>query len=229
MLPFPIPAPAFGGRSRVVGVEAVSAWLRLGWNVFMIKPGVWVAAALIAIAGFLVPMAAGWIGVLLAILLAPVLAAGLLAMCRRAIDEEVVELSDLAAGFITRTGSLITLGLIYWVAVLIIALVMLLPFGGHLGATVGGLMWFGLIAAGVLFLALLLWLLTILLCMVMGFASALILFNGMPPIKACKASFRASMKNIPPLLILGMIASILSFLAMLPFGLGFLVLVPVLA
>ena len=30
MNPFPIPAPAFDGRSRTVGVEAVFAWLRLG-------------------------------------------------------------------------------------------------------------------------------------------------------------------------------------------------------
>jgi uncharacterized membrane protein len=230
MSSFPIPAPAFDGRSRAVGVDTVFAWLRFGWNVFLVKPGVWVASALIVIAGFLVLMAAGWIGSLLAGLLAPVLAAGLLAMCRKAADEEAVGLSDLAAGFTARTASLIALGAIYWVTVVIIALAMLLPLGGYMGAAAGGgLMWIGLFAGGVFFLALLLWLLTVPLCMAMWFAPALVLFNGMAPFEACKASLCAILKNILPFLILGLIVSVLSFLAALPAGLGFLVLVPVLA
>ena len=66
MSPFPIPAPAFGGRSRAVGVDAVFAWLRIGWNVFMVNPGVWIASDLILIVDFLVLMFFWLVGLLLA-------------------------------------------------------------------------------------------------------------------------------------------------------------------
>ncbi|MDR1936587.1 MAG: hypothetical protein LBS49_13605 [Candidatus Accumulibacter sp.] len=99
---FPIPVPGCAGRARAVGVEAVFAWLRFGWKLFMADPVVWVA-------------------------------------------------------------------------------------------------------------------------------SVLILLAGMPPVKACKASFAACWKNIPPFLILGLIVFVLAFLAAPPAGLGFPVLIPVLA
>ena len=65
--------------------------------------------------------------------------------------------------------------------------------------------------------------------MALWFAPMLVLFNGMPPIEACKASFNACLKNILPFLLLGLIVFVLSFFAALPVGLGFLVLIPVLA
>jgi uncharacterized membrane protein len=230
MLPFPIPAPAFDGRSRAVGVEAVFAWLRLGWNVFLVKPGVWIASALIVIGGFLALMAVWLIGPLLVGLLAPVLAAGLLTLSKRAVDGETFGLSDLAAGFSARTTPLIALGVIFMLAPLAIKLAALLLFGGSMA---GGLMIPGGagigIALGGLLIVLLSPLLVIPLWMAMWFAPALILFNGMSPVEACRASFGAGLKNVLPFLILGLAVFVLSFLAALPVGLGFIVLIPVLA
>ena len=54
---FPIQAPAFEGRSRQVNAGAVFAWLRMGWNVFMVNPGVWVVSAVIVLVGFAALMA----------------------------------------------------------------------------------------------------------------------------------------------------------------------------
>jgi uncharacterized membrane protein len=231
MRPFPIPAPAFDGRSRAVGVEAVFAWLRLGWNVFRVNPGAWIVATLIVIAGFLALMAAWPVGLLLAGLLAPLVAAGLLTMCRRAFDGESFGLSDLAAGFSTRTMPLIALGAIFMLALLAIKLVVFLLFSGSVA---GGLMMasaagIGVLLGGWIIVFLLSPLFVVPLWMAMWFAPALVLFNGMPPVEACKASFWASLKNIPPLLILGLIVCVFSFFAALPAGLGFLVLVPVLS
>lgn len=111
MAPFPIPAPAFDGRSRTVESSAVFEWLRLGWGIFMVAPALWVAAALIVIVGF-VAVSAVWLpGQFLACLLTPVLAAGLLAMCRSAVTKNICTLQDLAAGFRSRTNSLMGLGL----------------------------------------------------------------------------------------------------------------------
>ena len=231
MLPFPIPAPAFGGRSRAVGVEAVFAWLRLGWNVFMVNPGVWIASALIVIVAFLALMFIWLIGLLLAYLLAPVLAAGLLTLSRRAAGGEAFRLSDLFAGFSTRTTPLIALGVIFMLASLAIKLFAFFLFGGSVagGMMVSGAVGLGVALGGSLIALLLSPLLVVPLWMAMWFAPALVLFHGMPPVEACKASFWASLKNILPLLILGLAVFVLSFLAALPAGLGFLVLVPVLA
>jgi uncharacterized membrane protein len=231
MRPFPIPAPAFDGRSRVVGVEAVFAWLRLGWNVFLVNPGVWVVSALIVIAGFIVLMAVWLVGPLLACLLAPILAAGLLTMCRQAVAGKSFGLSGLAAGFSTRTTPLIALGAIFMLALLAIKLVVFFLFSGSVagGLLMAGAVGLGILLGGSLIALLLSSLFVIPLGMAMWFAPALILFNGMPPLAACKASFWASLKNVLPFLILGLIVFILSFFAALPAGLGFLVLVPVLA
>ena len=51
MAHFPIPAPAFDGRSRAVDASAVFDWLKQGWGIFMANPLLWVAAAAIVIAG----------------------------------------------------------------------------------------------------------------------------------------------------------------------------------
>jgi uncharacterized membrane protein len=231
MSTFPIPAPAFDGRSRTVGVDAVFAWLRLGWNLFMVNPGVWVIGTVILIVGFCALMIVPLIGSLLACLLTPVLVAGLFAMCRKAAGEGTLGLSDLAAGFMTRTSLLMMLGVIFMVAELIIELFVMLLFGGSIlagGMMVPGTADFGILLSGLLFAPLSL-LLFIPLWMAMCFAPALVLFNGMSAIEACKASLTACMKNVLPFLILGLIVFVLCFFAALPAGLGFLILIPVLA
>jgi uncharacterized membrane protein len=230
--PFPISAPPFDGRSRAVGVGAVFAWLRLGWNLFMINPGLWIASAAILVIGFLALMIVPLIGQLLACLLTPVLIAGLFAMCRKAAGEGAPRLSDLAVGFTTQTAPLMMLGVIFMVAAFSIEVVVILLFSGSmLGSltmpSAAGLTLF--LISGSLLVLLLSSLLFIPLWMAMMFAPALILFNGMPPMEACKASFWANLKNILPFLILGLIGFVLCFFAALPIFLGFLVLIPVLA
>ena len=108
--PFPIPAPPFDGRSRAVGVGAVFVWLRLGWNLFMLNPGLWIASAAVLIVGFLALMIVPLVGQLLACLLTPVLIAGLFAMCRKAAGEGTFGWSDLTVGFTTQTAPLMMLG-----------------------------------------------------------------------------------------------------------------------
>jgi len=231
MDPFPIPAPAFDGRSRDVGAGAAFEWLRLGWGIFLANPGVWIAAAVILIVGFLALSAVWLAGPLLACLLAPVVGAGLLAMCRRASDSGTVELRDLAAGFRAATTPLIFLGLIFMAAMVAINVVVFTLFSGSLA---GGMMMTGgaglsVLLGGSLLAILLSSLLLVPLSMAMWFAPALVFYNNMPPVDACKASLNACLKNILPFLILGLVLFVLAFFAALPVGLGFLVLVPVLS
>ena len=86
------------------------------------------------------------------------------------------------------------------------------------------------IAFGGIMLAMLLSLaLSVPLFMAMWFAPALVYFNNMAPVDALKASFNACLKNLLVFLVFGVVAMILSFFAALPIGLGFLILIPVLA
>jgi len=51
--------------------------------------------------------------------------------------------------------------------------------------------------------------------------------EGVSPFYAMKLSFSACLKNMLPFLLYGFILLLLMFLAMLPFGLGLIILVPV--
>ena len=58
---------------------------------------------------------------------------------------------------------------------------------------------------------------------------ALVVFHNMAPIDAAKASFAASLKNVMAFLVFGAIYIVAAIVASIPFGLGWLVLVPLLA
>lgn len=231
MTRFPIPAPAYDGRSRSVEIGAVFAWLRFGWSAFLLSPGVWIASAAILLVGALALLAVWLLGPLLGSLLAPVLAAGLLSMARHAATGEPIGIRDLGAGFTERAGALISIGLIFMVAMLVIKLFIVLLFSGSVagGMMMPGAVGLGVLLGGSLFALLLSSLLLIPLTLAMWFAPALVLFNGMPAVDACRASFAACLKNLAAFLVLGLIFAVLSFFAALPMGLGFLVLIPVTA
>jgi uncharacterized membrane protein len=59
------------------------------------------------------------------------------------------------------------------------------------------------------------------------FAPALVALEGVTAIEAMKLSFVACLRNILPFLLYGVIVTVLSFVAAIPFMLGFLVLSPV--
>lgn len=227
---FPIQAPSFNGNSRTVAPGNAFEWLKQGWALFMVNPGLWIALTvvfMVIVVGInIVPV----IGSLAANLLAPVLSAGMLLSCQKAAGGEPFEVADLFAGFSKNTGSLIMLGVLYMVAVLIIALIAFLLGGGSMagGMMMGRPAGVGLAFGGMLLAFLLGMALSVPLIMAIWFAPALVFFNNMPPVDALKASFNACMKNLLPMLVYGLILLVLLFFAALPFFLGFLLLIPVL-
>lgn len=62
--------------------------------------------------------------------------------------------------------------------------------------------------------------------MALWFAPALVVFRGTAPLDALRASFSASLKNIVPFVVYGVIYIVASVVASIPFGLGWLVLAP---
>jgi uncharacterized membrane protein len=123
------------------------------------------------------------------------------------------------------------LGLLYMAGMLAIFAVAALLGGGGLasGMVMGNTAGAGMALGGMILAFLVSLALSVPLVMAMWFAPALVVFNNMQPVPALKASFNACMKNMPVFLVYGLITLVLCFFAALPLGLGFLVLVPVLA
>lgn len=227
---FPIQAPAFNGNSRTVPAGNAFEWLKQGWALFIVNPGLWIALTIVLLVVMLglniVPM----IGTLAANLLMPVLSAGMLLACQKVSNGEALEIADLFAGFKQNTGDMIMLGVLYMVAMLVIFVVVFVLGGGSMagGLLMGRPAGVGLAFGGML-LAMLLWLvLSVPLFMAIWFAPALVFFNRMAPVDALKASFSACLKNFLSMLVYGVIVMVLIFFAALPAFLGLLVLIPVL-
>jgi uncharacterized membrane protein len=226
---FPIPAPAYNGNSRTVPAGNAFEWFKQGWEMFVVNPGLWIALAilfLVIVFGLHVVPVLGWLA---AYLFMPVLGAGLLCACSKAAGGEAMDVGDLFAGFKRNTSNLIMIGVVY-LAGLVAIFVIVGVFGG--GSLASGLMLgrpagIGLAIGGMLFASLLSMLLLVPLWMALWFAPALVFFNNMQPAAALKASFNACMKNMLPFLVYGLILMVLGFFAMLPVGLGLLVLIPV--
>lgn len=231
MEPFPLQAPAFDGSSRVVAPGNVFEWLKQGWALFVASPGPWIAMTIILLVFILGMHIVPVIGMLAANLLTPLFGAGMLRACAKAADGETPEIRDVFAGFKHNASALLTVGVLYMAAMVLIVLFGVVIGGGSLA---GGLMLsnpigIGLAFGGLIFTFLLTLALSVPLFMALWFAPALVFFNNMAPREALKASFNACLKNTAPFLVYGLIVMVLMFFAALPIFLGFLVLVPVLS
>lgn len=228
---FPIAPAPFSGKSRRAEAGACFDWLRQAWAMFAANPGVWVSMALLLIVFYLALSIVPFLGSFAANLLLPAFSAGVLAMCRHQAQGEEASLNHLLEGFQgTAASGLVVVGALYGAALLLIVGVAFMVAGG---GVVGGLVMGRPAGLGVAFGGLMVSLLLILvlatpLIMAMFFAPALVFFHGMPPVAAMKASFHACALNWLSLSVYGLLLSVLMFFALLPVGLGLLVLIPLL-
>ena len=140
-----------------------------------------------------------------------------------------LELGHLFAGFQQKFGTLVGVGALAFLASFVVVLV------------VFGIMGFGMLSAmnstdpavlkGMgLTMVLAMLIITALLLpvmMAMWFAPALVVFHDMGAWESMKESFFGCLKNILPFLLYGVVALVLGVLAVIPLGLGWLVLWPV--
>lgn len=228
---FPVPPRAFDGTSRVVDPGACFDWLRQGWALFVAHPGIWIACAVLTLVILMAPSIVPLVGQMATFLLMPVMGAGLLHVCRRQSEGADPQIADLFVGFKESAGNLVMVGLIYGVAMIAVHLVVGIVVGG---GVIGGVADGTPVGLGIIFGSLLLGLLLVIvlatpLFMAVWFAPALVFLNHMAPVDAMKASFHACLKNWLAFLIYGVILFVLFFFAALLLGLGFLVLIPVMA
>lgn len=205
------------------------AWLTQGWQMFRQAPLVWLALCVIGLLSFMILAWIPIVGQLATTLLSVLFAGGAMLGCRALDNDEDLTVTHLFAGFQSHLGPLLTVGALYLAGVFVLIVTVALVSGG----TALGLMRGGVdagTAVGTILLALTVSALVVVpLGMALWFAPALVTLHDMPPVEAMKRSFRGCLRNWLAFVVFGVIAIVLAMLASIPFMLGWLVLLPVLA
>ena len=220
-------------RPRALPIGRGAGWLFDGFDFFKKNAFPWIGAWLLL---FVLTVASGFvplIGSLAMQLLMPVFFAGLLLGCHAQAQGGDFTVNHLFAGFSKNTARLIVVGVLYLagvllIGVLLVVVIFILP---------GGTVLLEQIEAGdtevirqsmKLFLLLMLIGLALYLPLLMAFwfAPALVVLNDESPVQALKLSFMGCLVNILPFTLYGLVALVLSLLAIIPFLLGLLILFP---
>lgn len=220
-----------GGDIRTVEPGQGIEWFKEGWQIFVKNPGVWIAISAIVVVIFVILNFLPIVGQLAANLLAPAFGAGMLIGCRALDRGEELKVEQLFAGFQRQTGNLILLGVLAVVAGVLIGVISFAVVGGSAatGAVIGNGAGMGMAMGGFMLAMMIVLVLSVPLAMALWFAPALVVFRGLAPLDAAKASFNACVKNVVPFLLYGFLLFVASIIAALPFGLGFILLLPVAA
>ncbi|WP_174872990.1 BPSS1780 family membrane protein [Vogesella oryzae] len=167
------------------------------------------------------------IGQLLSIMVAPLFAGSFVLAAARADKGETLRPAEVLAAFQDFSRPLIGLGLSYFGALVLAMLLLMLLLMGLVGGMhdpqqmqalpLGQQLLGGALLAGGLFVASLLY----------WFAPAAVVLAGFDPLRAMRRSLAGGLLNWPAVLLCGVALAALLFLAMLPFGLGLLLWLPV--
>lgn len=230
-------SPAFPNK-RTPGISQVPVshvieWFSTGWKLFMRAPGVWVIQTLIFIALSVMLGIVPVLGQLVVPMAFPVFCAGMIYGCELlsregAPTEGKLEITHLFEGLRQNTGNLIVLGGCYLMGggIMLLIALMIGGSGALLGLLVGKL---SAVFGGMVLFGLMFYLLWIMLIMALWFAPALVMLGGVAPLEALILSVRACTRNLPACIVTGVVLYIAIWLAMVPAGLGILVLMPVIA
>ncbi|MDR2837273.1 MAG: hypothetical protein LBV49_01695 [Azonexus sp.] len=226
---FPLPPEPFTGDSREVEAGACFDWLQQGWLLFLANPGVWIGCTVLLMVILMAISIVPVFGQIAAHLLAPLFGAGMFQICRRQANGDDAEIVDLFVGFRRSAGPLVMVGVFFAIGIFGLAfLAFLLVTGGVLGAAVTGrVAGFGFAFGSIMLAGLLVMVLSAPVIMATWFAPALVLFHDMKPVAAMRASFAAGVKNWLAMVIFGVFLVVALFFALLPLGLGMLLLLPI--
>lgn len=221
----------------VAGGRALAAgrgwdWIGEAWSLFKQQPGVWIGIFVILLLINLLAAFIPIVGSIAGMVFWPVFTAGFLVGARAQDRGGALEVGHLFAGFRERFGPLVLVGVLYLVASVVIGGAVVLAVGAGLFTSLGdrGLdslppgavftVLIGLLIAAALMIPVL---------MAVWFAPALVVFHGKDAVQAMRESFVGCLKNIVPFFVYGLVMLVFGILASIPFGLGWLVLGPVLA
>jgi uncharacterized membrane protein len=221
----------FRAEARAVDAGRGWDWIVEAFALFRRQPGMWILLMLVAGILFIAISMIPVLGSLASALLFPIFGAGVMLGCKALDQGGTLELAHLFAGFRQRTGDLVLVGVFNLVCWVVIGLTVAAVIGGGvvMGMMRGGMPGAGISIASMLIAALLVAALSLPLYMATWFAPALIVLHDMAPGAALKASFVACLRNWIPFLVYSVVLLVLCLVAAIPAGLGYLVLIPVLA
>ena len=218
---------------RLAGDRGLGWWTE-AWALFMRSALLWMALGLILVVLLLVMAMVPVLGSVAFTLLMPVFVGSWMLAARKIHEGGALEVGDLFLAFQgPRFAPLLVLGALLVAATMVIMFVAgMLGAGAILGLTTGGGTRHsagGVMAAlGAGFAALTVALvLGAIVTMALWFAPALVVFRNLPPVQALKLSTVVVLKNWLAFLVFGVIYLVASIVASIPFGLGWIVLVPV--
>lgn len=209
-------------------------WLVAGWRIFMKAPVVWALQALVF---FVVIAALGmlpFLGWAAAPMVLPLLIAGMLSGARALDRGDALLVGQLFDGLRQHAGRLLLVGLFHLLGLLLAALAAAAIGGsavltGTAASALGGLAGAGIAAGGMMLGVAVFTVLWALLMMALWFAPALVMLHDLAPLDAMTLSARACFHNLLAFIVLAALLYVLVWVAMIPAGLGMLVLIPVIA
>jgi uncharacterized membrane protein len=200
-------------------------WTKQGFRFFAVSPLAWILCTIIMMTALMVLSFLPLVSILV-YLVSPVFYGGLMVGCRTIESGSPLEVRHLFAGFHDKTTELISIGGLQLIGMLAIALVV-----GGIGYATMDRAGFDIVATGlspaVLILTLIAAAMTLPLAMAVWFAPAIVMLDGTSALEAMKMSFRACMLNLLALTSYSLILLLLMLFAAMTFGLGFLVVIPV--
>jgi uncharacterized membrane protein len=220
-------------NARAVDPGRGLGWWTDAWALFMRSALLWVVLGLILLVGLILISMVPVLGTLAASLLMPVFGGSWMLAARKVEDGGTLEVADLFSGFQgERLQPLLVVGALLLAATLVIGLVAGVIGLGAIGGMMAGGMhrsasgMFAALGAGMMAL-LVIMALGVLVTMALWFSTSLVVFRQVKPVDSLRLSFNAVLKNWLPFLVYSVIQLVLSFVASIPFGLGWLVLLPV--
>lgn len=209
------------------------SWIASAWsNHFTNNPFAWIGAFIVFIILSIVIQLIPLLGAIATSLLSPVFTAGFMIGSRAQEMGEDFTLGHLFSGFKQSTGQLILVGLLYLVGIIALGVIAAAMMGGSFAmlgmmagepAAVEAMMQD---PAAIILPILVMLLLFLPLLMAYWFAPALVAIDGTSAVSAMKLSFVGCLKNVLPFLLYGIVLLVLMVIAAIPFGLGLLILLP---
>ena len=222
------------GEAKVLSAGHGWIWFKDAISLFMQSPLNWVISFILFIVILMLLSVIPLVS-LVAQIITPIFIGGLMIGCHQLDTGGEFSVGDLFKGFKQNTAQLAGLGVIQLVGMIIIfilpavllGMLGLLSMNDFVESATGSMS-----DAAELFTAMLLYLLLVMalivpLIMGVWFATCLIALNNVKAWDAFKLSFNACSRNLMPFLVYGLVGLVLSILAMIPMGLGMLLLGPI--
>ncbi|OQX15164.1 MAG: hypothetical protein BWK73_07580 [Thiothrix lacustris] len=222
-------------KIQLVGFRRAFVWLGAGWYIFKRNLGAWLVMAMVFLLALMLLGMLPFAGIALIALFIPLLLTGPLMTAHQSLSGDVVQVENALQGFndsrfrsrLLWLGSMMVVGMLVslamWYPLSTEVLTALYFPNSH---TQVALVLAEMLASSPLNLSVQA---SVIVVVVMAFfyATPLILFENQSPLDAVSTSLLACLRNIVPLTVFAVLVIMLGVLASFAFGLGYLVLIPV--